>query len=1023
MSWIDALKNLSRRQKLALGAALAVAVYAAFGFLLLPWIVRTQATEILREEFHRDASIGEVRINPFLLSVDVRDFALPDRDGSDFVRFDELFADFELSSLFHFAFTFREIRLTEASVHVKVLEDGALNFGDIIDTLLADDDDEAEAEPGGPPPLLIHVARIERGRIAFTDFSRPTDFEAEIAPLDIELTDFGTRPDDESPYNFKATTGRGEALEWEGNLSVVPLYSQGRFALTGVRPRTGWLYVQDDVLFEVVSGTVDVLGQYDFDARDALTARLHEGEIRLRDFKVADRESGDIAVSLDALDVTGIEVAYPEQTLDVAAVEGRGGRHHLVRLPDGRFRMEKLSETRTNGDSGPTAPMAAATAEESEPELETPPWTYAIERVQIEEHRIDFEDRSTDPNTRLTVAPIALRFDGISSDMTKPIGLRAEMGFGAVAELEASAEASSDAAPATSERGHLQVTGTVTPEPASADLEIDLTRFDLTPFEPYWLPALAVHASSARLGIDADLDVAAPSDGPVSMRFAGDVRIDELATFDDRLSQALLSWNALELAGLTFDLEPMRIALDTVTLRQPEARVVIARDGTPNVASVVRENGTAGGDTGEAAPTAPPPISIGAVIIEGGEAQFVDGSIQPRFSTSLSRIDGKLEGLSSDAEARARLALAGHIDGSTPVSVAGEMSPLAENPYIDLRVGFRNFGLTQFSPYSSHHIGQMIDRGKLFLDVEYVIDGPSIRGENELFLDQFSLGEKTDSPDAMNLPVGLAIALLKDRNGEIHIDLPVRGRTDDPEFSVGKLVFGALGNLITKVALSPFAALGGLAGGGDDGDDMKSVGFSAGLADLDAAERSKLDELAKALVERPALSLEITGRADEAFDRPELQRQALEQELRRERYRELQSRWFGRKPESVEEVVLEDDERQRLLLSRYESIFGEKPVEMLVPVPAPEEDRPLEGAQSDEMMAAWQTEIERRVAETISIDDAALRELARRRAGAVRDYLTANGAIPAERIFVLDVAVESMASDDRSLTELDLAAH
>ncbi len=1046
---------MSRRRKLALGAALALLLYAAIGFLLLPWIVRTQAVETLREELERDASIGDVRINPFLLSIDVRDFVLPDRDGSDFVRFDELFVDFELSSLYHFAFTFREIRLESASIHVKVLDDGALNFGDIIDTLLAEDESAAEEEPGGPPPLLIHLARIDSGRIAFTDYSRPTDFEAEISPLDIELRDFGTRPDDESPYSFKATTGAGEALEWEGSLSVVPLYSQGRFALTGVRPRTGWLYVQDDVHFEVVSGTVDVLGRYDLDARDALSARLDEGEIRVRNFRVADRESGDVAVAVAALDVTGIEVAYPEQRVHVAAVEGQGGRHHLVRLADGRFRMQRLSETRsaqaaagdtpavstTAGAAGDprtasaaagteTPPAAATTPPPTAPSTEAPPWSFAIDRVEITHHRIDFEDRSTEPVARLAIAPIAVRVDDITSDPTRPIDFRLDLGFGEDAQTRAAPAARAEQAEQatadspTEEKGRLVVNGSVTPEPAAVKLDVDLSRFDLTPFEPYWLPTLAVHSSSARLGIDAELDVRAPREAPLQLRFAGDVRVDELATFDERLSEPLLSWKALELAGLGFELEPMSVTLDTLTLRQPEVRVAIAGDGTANLATLARADASAPSDAAppaETGATATPPIEIGAVVIEGGAARFVDGSVQPRFSTALSRLDGRLAGLSSNTETRARLALAGYIDGSTPVSVAGELSPLAERPFIDLRLGFRNFGLSQFSPYSSRHIGQLIDRGKLFLDVEYVIDGPSIKGENELFLDQFTLGEKTDSPDALNLPVGLAIALLKDRNGEIHIDLPVRGRTDDPEFSVGGLIFGALGNLITKVALSPFAALGGLGGG--DGEELNTVAFAAGSTALELAEQTKLERLASALLERPALALEVAGHAAEEPDRPALQRAALELELRRARYRELQARWFGDKPESVEEVILEPEDRERLLMRRYQETFGEKPVEMLVPTPPPGDESPLADAQPDAMMNAWRAEIERRLAETMTVEPAALRDLARSRAGAVRDHLTAGGTIPAERIFLLDVVVDPAAEAGRPQTELALTTH
>ena len=60
-----------------------------------------------------------------------------------------------------------------------------------------------------------------------------------------------------------------------------------------------------------------------------------------------------------------------------------------------------------------------------------------------------------------------------------------------------------------------------------------------------------------------------------------------------------------------------------------------------------------------------------------------------------------------------------------------------------------------------------------------------MQGKNRIFLDQLTLGDKVDSPDATSLPVKLGIALLKDSNGLIELDLPVNGDLRNPEFSIG----------------------------------------------------------------------------------------------------------------------------------------------------------------------------------------------------------------------------------------------
>jgi len=204
------LAALPRWQKIAISVSLLTAAYAALGFWALPPVVRDVAITELNETFSCTASVGDVRINPFLLTVDIERFDLPDGDGSRFVSFAALHADLELASIVNGAVTLRELRLVEPFVHVRILEDGGLNFGDMLDVML-EEDPEAATQDEGVPAVLIELASIVAGRVVFSDESRPTEFEHEISPLDIEVRDFGTRPDDESPYSFKATTGAGES--------------------------------------------------------------------------------------------------------------------------------------------------------------------------------------------------------------------------------------------------------------------------------------------------------------------------------------------------------------------------------------------------------------------------------------------------------------------------------------------------------------------------------------------------------------------------------------------------------------------------------------------------------------------------------------------------------------------------------------------------------------------------------------------------------------------------------------------
>lgn len=992
----EKLSALPRGQKWALGVAIALILYSIIGFFVLPPLVRSQSEQALREATGREVRIGEVRINPFLLSLTVRDFSLADGDGSPFVEFEELHADFEASSIFRRALTFRETRLVAPFVHLKILPDGSLNLAELITS--EEEIEEPAVDDSGPLAVLIGLAAIERGRLVFTDQSHATIFEHEISPLDVELRNFGTRPDDQSPYSFTATTGAGETLAWEGNLTVVPLLSSGQFELTGVQPRTGWRYVQDDVLFEVTEGSVDVKGRYELDARDGLRGRLDGGEIRIRNFAIVDRESGEPALAVPELDVDGITIRYPEQNVHVDSVVSKGALFRLIRLVDGGFRIEQLSQMGSASDSDvevvPGTPTAAEEEEEEEEDA-APPWRYAIDRIEFTGNRVEFHDASTPTPVEIVLDPLDLRVSEVTSDPTAAIAIALSI--------------------ALESGGRLELEGPVVVEPPGLEIRIKGSDLDLRPFEPYWASMLAVELASGRIGLDGRLDFQGDETKTPRMKFAGDFRVDDLRTLDQAQSADLLSWSALELTGIDLAVEPTSFRLAKLRISRPSIHFVLAPDGNSNLSTLIVETtddegpaeevGAADAKTSSEAPADPLPIEIALLEISEGAIDLQDRSVTPSFSTGVSALGGRIEGLSSDTDARARVALTGLLDGTTPLAIDGVLSPLARDPYVDLRIAFENFELTPFTPYSGRYVGRKIARGKLFVDLDYVLEANTLVGENKVFLDQFTLGEDVDSEEALDLPVGLAIALLKNRDGEIHIDLPVRGDVDDPEFGVGRIIGMALRNLITKVALSPFAIVGGLAGA--DGEAMSQIQFAPGSAELDAVQLTKIDALAQALAERPALSLEVTGEANSQLDRPALQTASLESQLRLMRFREARSAWFGEKPASVDDVVLEAADRRRLLENRYTQS-------------ATLDDEPLPAA--DEYPTNREAEITRRLRERIVIEPTALRDLAQRRAIAIRKHLVSVGGVPAERIFVLDAAVDAGSPDLPPRASLALAA-
>jgi hypothetical protein len=250
----------------------------------------------------------------------------------------------------------------------------------------------------------------------------------------------------------------------------------------------------------------------------------------------------------------------------------------------------------------------------------------------------------------------------------------------------------------------------------------------------------------------------------------------------------------------------------------------------------------------------PMPVRIRQVVIENGDMDFADLSIQPNFSAAIAGLAGTVTGLSSAPATRAQVKLTGSVDRFAPVDISGQINLLSTTAYSDIAMNFRNMELTTFNPYSGKYAGYNIAKGKLTTELHYKVEKRELDLQHHIVLDQLEFGDATNSKDAVPLPVRLAVALLKDRDGIIDINLPVSGSMDDPEFHVGRIIWKAILGLLTKIVTAPFDAIASLFGGGPD---LSYVDFAPGSAALAPGETDRIDMLASALSQRPNLRLDI----------------------------------------------------------------------------------------------------------------------------------------------------------------------
>ncbi len=960
-------------------------IYSSFGFFVAPWLGKGFLLQYIREDLGREASLEELRVNPYALSVTLRGFEMQEEAKGPFAGFEELYANFETTSLFRWALTFREIRLTAPYVRIERGRDERWNFSDLIPE---SSEEETEDEEGSMFRLLVKRLELASGELIFVDRTRPTAFEFSLKPLSLEIHDLNTLPQREGPYSFEASTADGEKLFWSGSLSINPVASEGEVKLSGLKARTLWRYMQDDLNFEVKGGTLKIATSYSVAfANGLLQLNTSKGSLSVRDLGIGGKGSEQEMLALPELTLAGTSFDLSRSHLHIPLVELRGADVRILRDREGVLDWMRLLP----GEETP----ADKPDEQKKHQGESPSLHVAMDACLLKDFSVSFTDQTTEPAASLVADAMNVKISQFSSKPGSRFDLEASLRF--------------------AEKGNVSLKGTAGIIPPSLNGSLDVRRMPLPSFQPYLNSMAQLELVSGDLNINGELSYREQDDGP-DFRYNGNASVASFSSQDRMVGERLVSWEFLDLKEVMIEAKPERVRIGTVEARAPFGRVLIAKDGSLNIQDALKQQEEAGPGTEKADKKKEKtekekpgegvvPVEIGVVRIKGGSMDFQDLSLTPQVATGIQDLNGEIRGLSSRNLARADVDLKGKVGTYGTATISGKINPLSEDAFTDVNVDFRKIELTTFAPYSGKFAGYIIDKGKLFLDLNYKLSKRKLIGENKIVLDQLALGEETDSPHKVNLPVRLAIAILKDSNGVIDVDLPVRGNLDDPEFSFGGIIIKALFNLVTKLAASPFNLIGNLVGA--EGETLSYAAFVLGKGDLDDQEREKILMLARALKQRPALRLEVRGRYDPMADGRVLREARLREKLLQQGYKQDEHTGMG--PVKVLEKVFIDSfgkaERDALRSSHETMPQG------------PSESKKKKPVFNEE---GYHRALHERLLEAQPLDDGELRQLAISRAMAVKNLLVETGAIEDARIFILESEAAESEEGGRVRTGLDL---
>lgn len=960
-------------------------------------------------------------------TTDLNDFDSTDNANAPFFGARSLHVAAASLEPFSNVYRFDDIRLDAPTVWLARDKQGVLSVEKLMGTPAAQKEQAANAAPASvasgaaatqaapaetkPPPLDLSIRQfaLTSGTVHVHDEvpSRPTEFD--LTDVTTTLTNFSTTAKAGTPYTFAMNLREGGSAKVAGALSLAAKTADAKIELQQVALPLSQPYIDNATAAQIIDGKLNLTSQLTANwAQQPAVVQVGQSTLGLESLKIAARGANAPAITLaqGTVQVSGIDLNA--RKAQITSVDLTGLVVNAERQKDGKIDLAQLASAHQ------AAPERTAIHAAQKSVQEGPAWRYTIDALTLNNGTINFTDSSTQRPAKLAITPFDLKIQQISDDLRHPLPI----------DLKAT----------VNRKGTLALSGKINPTPLTAQLKIDANRLDAAAFEPYFGNQLNAVIASALLNMNGQLSV--EQGKALKANYRGDAALVDVRMLDKATSGPFAGWRSLALTNLKADYDDARgtdVDASRVTFSGFYGRVLLDAQGKLNLKDVVaHQTGAAqsltqdtSGKPGEREPvpltpqaasapvqtaSAPAPASapatvvaaqapknpvrmhFGELVLQDGRVNYTDNFIKPNYTADLVQIHGTVGAFGTESTTPAPVDVSAKLKANGPLSIKGTVNPLIEKPSLDLTASAHDIELTNLTPYSAKYAGYPITKGKLNVDLHYQLANDQLTANNHIFIDQLTFGDHIDNDTATKLPVRLAISLLKNRKGEIDVNIPVSGSLANPEFSLGGLVWKAVLNLIAKAVTAPFTLLANAFGGG--GEDLGYVEFAAGTATLADADQKKLDTIVKALDDKPSIKIDLIGRVDPAVDTPALRERYVDRLVRLQKVKDTVGNG-----ESVDtsQVKVDDKEYEKYLTKAYKDADFKKPRNMVgftktLPV--------------DDMKQA--------LADHAPVDDAALLNLAQRRAQAVQQYF--EGKVDPSRVFIVAPKLDAKGIDDKGAT-------
>ena len=818
-------------------------LYSALGFFTVPYLIKKELRKLSENQLNSSLSVENISFNPFTISAEISKLKLTDKDKTTWFRADTIYANINLWKTLFSNTSIAKVFVNNPYFHVVMSNNKgnpSLKYPRISPS--------KENEVTSTLLLDINSIEINQGAIDYDDDSGIKHLSLKLKEIVFDHQGFTTK-DEDTHFNLKFVTEDNSTTEIDGQFNFPQVKLNGKWNLSNWTTATIFNIISDEknefLGFKNQSGIINASGTVNYFGSQQKLPTLNVNTLSLQDFTTLQSNETEPQLSLQDLSLKNISVDLNQENIVIDSVEGNDFDISMTITDENELLWHYLESQATIDNT------------ELETNKEIPSWHYQLNTINLNNTLLNLNKQHKKETTTNALAFNSMLIKNLSNTDGQKFQLKTTL--------------------TPDEEGTIEVETEILTSPLEVTANIKAQDTNIAKASAWFPHGFNLTLESGLLSLEQKFSLINKQ-----ITAKGWSKISNLVLLDAQ-NQEFLSISQLDVLDNEIDSDKKIIRLNKIKLDKANGTLTITEDKRFNATNlVVIENSkeakkqlkTSNQKNEESEWI----IEVKEIEINDSTTSFNDKSIKPNFQTELSKFNGSIKGLSSTNLSKADVNLTGTLDTYGKISIKGKINPLSEKAYTDIIVDVENLNLQNLSSYTGKYLGFPIERGKADFNFKYKLNKSMLKGINDLKFKQLKFGNKTNSKDAVSLPLKLAVSLLTDGKGIMKINLPVSGNIDDPKFSYGSLIFKAFFKLITGIVASPFKLLGKLIPGGAD-LDLSGIQFKAGTIGLNEGEDGKLDAMSKIIQKRPAIILELTGITNSINDKKALQQLQLFEKL------------------------------------------------------------------------------------------------------------------------------------------------